>query len=124
MLCKFGHMGLGEDHFARLLSTVTGHSYTEAEMLKVGERIWTLERLYNPRRGFTAGDDTLPRRLLEEPAREGPTRGRVVELAPMLEESFQWYSSLEASASILCHIHSLGGEMKDYRKGADRYGRW
>lgn len=42
----------------------------------------------------------------------------------MLEEAFQWCSSLEASASIICHLHSLGGEVKDYRKGADSYGKW
>ncbi|MGI5836871.1 MAG: aldehyde ferredoxin oxidoreductase family protein [Chloroflexota bacterium] len=90
VLCKFGHMGLGEDHYARLLSTVTGHFYSEADMLKVGERIWNLERLYNLRRGFTARDDTLPRRLLEEPASVGPAKGRVVELAPMLEEYYRF----------------------------------
>jgi len=42
----------------------------------------------------------------------------------MLEEAFQWCSSLEASASIICHLHSLGGDVKDYRKGVERYGNW
>lgn len=90
VLCKFGHMGLGEDHYARLLSTVTGHIYSEADMLKVGERVWSLERLYNLRRGFTARDDTLPKRLLEEPASVGPAKGRVVDLEPMLEEYYRF----------------------------------
>lgn len=42
----------------------------------------------------------------------------------MLEEAFQWCSTLEASASIICHLRNLGGEIKDYRKGAERYGNW
>ncbi len=90
VMCKFGHMALAEDHYARLLSTVTGRRFSEGEMLRTGERIWTLERLYNLRRGFTAKDDTLPPRLLEEPAQVGPARGRVVELAPMLEEYYRF----------------------------------
>lgn len=42
----------------------------------------------------------------------------------MLEEAYQWCSSLEASAEIICHLRSLGGDVKDPRKGADRYGGW
>ena len=32
----------------------------------------------------TAADDTLPKRLLEEPAKTGPAQGRVNELSKML----------------------------------------
>ena len=88
--CKFGHMALGEEHYSRLLSSVTGRKYEEAEMLRVGERVWTLERLCNIRRGFGTKDDTLPPRLLHEPAPDGPARGRVVDLAPMLEEYYRF----------------------------------
>jgi aldehyde:ferredoxin oxidoreductase len=56
--------------------------------MKVGERVWNLERLYNLREGFTKADDTLPARLLEEPVAEGPSEGFTVKLAPMLEEYY------------------------------------
>ena len=54
----------------------------------VGERVWTLERLYNLREGFTQDDDTLPDRLLNEPVPEGPSKGFTVNLAPMLAEYY------------------------------------
>ncbi|HME27068.1 MAG TPA: aldehyde ferredoxin oxidoreductase family protein [Acetobacteraceae bacterium] len=50
----------------------------------VGERIWNLERQFNLAAGFTAADDTLPKRLLEEPAKTGPAKGKVNELHMML----------------------------------------
>jgi len=50
----------------------------------VGERIWNLERQFNLAAGITAADDTLPKRLLEEPAKTGPAKGLVNELPKML----------------------------------------
>jgi len=50
----------------------------------VGERIWNLERQFNLAAGFTAADDTLPKRLLEEAAKTGPAKGKVNELPKML----------------------------------------
>ena len=58
-------------------------------MLKAGERIWNLERMFNMKAGFTKEDDTLPKRLLEEPAPRRPAKGHVVELAKMLEEYYE-----------------------------------
>lgn len=39
--------------------------------------------------GFTAEDDTLPKRFLEEPMPEGPTKGHVCKLAEMLPEYYE-----------------------------------
>lgn len=55
----------------------------------VGERIWNLERLFNIREGFGRRDDTLPHRLLYEPLQDGPTKGQIVELEPMLNEYYR-----------------------------------
>ena len=55
----------------------------------VGERIWNLERDFNNAVGFTAKDDTLPPRLLTEPAKTGPAKGKVNELGKMLPEYYQ-----------------------------------
>jgi len=59
------------------------------EVLKVGERIWNLERQFNLAAGFTAKDDTLPPRLLNEPATTGPMKGMVAKLDQMLPEYYQ-----------------------------------
>jgi aldehyde:ferredoxin oxidoreductase len=86
--CKFTNLAVAEEFFARTLSAVTGQHFTADDLMMVGERVWTLERLYNLREGFTKEDDTLPERLLNEPVSEGPSKGFTVKLAPMLEEYY------------------------------------
>ena len=61
--CKFANIAVADEYFARALSALTGITYPSGEMLRAGERIWTLERLYNLREGFTRADDTLLPRL-------------------------------------------------------------
>jgi aldehyde:ferredoxin oxidoreductase len=89
VICKFVHMGVAEEYFARVLSAVTGETYNTGELVTLGERVWNLERLYNNREGFTRAEDTLPPRLLNEPVAEGPSKGWVSHLEPMLEEYYR-----------------------------------
>jgi aldehyde:ferredoxin oxidoreductase len=55
----------------------------------MGERIWNMERQFNIAAGFGAKDDTLPPRLLNEPAKTGPAKGLVNGLAKMLPEYYE-----------------------------------
>ncbi len=89
-LCKFAGFALSVEHLARMLSAVTGMSFTAQNLHLIGERIWNLERLYNLREGFTHKDDTLPSRFLKEPLTDGPSKGRTVELKSMLEEYYRF----------------------------------
>src|SRR5512138_1632913 len=89
VLCKFTNMGVADEYFARVLSAVTGVQYATGDMVKVGERVWNLEKLYNLREGFTRKDDTLPPRLLNEAPVDGPSQGWVVQLEPMLKEYYR-----------------------------------
>lgn len=57
--------------------------------LKTGERIFTLERMFNVKAGFSAKDDTLPKRMTEEPLPSGPGKGYVVKLNEMLPEYYK-----------------------------------
>ena len=66
--CKFVNIAVAEEYLARALTSLTGISYSTGELIRAGERIWNLERLYNLREGFSRADDTLPPRLLDEPA--------------------------------------------------------
>jgi aldehyde:ferredoxin oxidoreductase len=86
--CKFAAFAIGDEYFARLLSAVLGEDVGAEDLLRVGERIWTLEKLFNLRAGFARGDDSLPPRLLSEPVAEGPAKGHVVDLPPMLDEYY------------------------------------
>jgi aldehyde:ferredoxin oxidoreductase len=89
VICKFTNMGVADEYFARTLSAVTGIPYSTGDMIKAGERVWNLERLYNNREGFTNKDDTLPPRLLTEAPIGGPSKGWVSHLAPMLTEYYR-----------------------------------
>ncbi|PZP55741.1 MAG: aldehyde ferredoxin oxidoreductase [Azospira oryzae] len=55
----------------------------------LGERIWNLEREFNLKAGFSAKDDTLPPRLLKEPAKTGPQKGEVCHLDVMLPKYYE-----------------------------------
>lgn len=89
VVCKFTNMGVADEYFARTLSAVTGLPYATGDMIHAGERVWNLERLYNLREGFTKADDTLPPRLLTEAPTDGPSKGWVVQLEPMLAEYYR-----------------------------------
>ncbi|MBN1333686.1 MAG: aldehyde ferredoxin oxidoreductase, partial [Synergistales bacterium] len=55
-----------------------------------GERIWNLERLFNLREGLNPEkEDTLPKRLLNEPIPSGPSEGKVSRLKEMLPEYYK-----------------------------------
>ncbi len=70
--------------YHRTLSYVTGIHYNRRALLRVGERVFNLERLFNMREGLTSKDDSLPLRFIGEPFREGPIAGKVVPLTRML----------------------------------------
>ncbi len=87
-VCKFVNIAVAEEYLARALTSLTGIDYPTGALIRAGERIYNLERLYNIREGFTRADDTLPPRLLEEPA-TGASAGEVTHLAPMLDEYYR-----------------------------------
>jgi aldehyde:ferredoxin oxidoreductase len=53
--------------FEKWLTFITGRTYSSGHLQEIGERIFNLERVYNLREGLTGKDDTLPRRMLDEP---------------------------------------------------------
>ena len=77
------------DDFLPVLESATGAGYDKESLLRAGERIWNQERLFNERAGLTKDDDSLPERMLKEPMPEGPAKGHVVELGPMLSEYYE-----------------------------------
>ncbi|HHW91112.1 MAG TPA: aldehyde ferredoxin oxidoreductase family protein [Firmicutes bacterium] len=87
-ICLFTSFALGLPDLAGMLRAAVGWGCTDEEILRIGERIWNLERLFNIRAGFTKADDTLPPRLLEEPLPSGPARGKVNQLEVMLKEYY------------------------------------
>ena len=84
-LCLFvGFAGGGLETFVPITAAATGIPYTLDDFVKIGERTWNLERLWNQRAGLGRADDTLPKRLLEEGHKDGPAKGVTVDLDTML----------------------------------------
>jgi len=93
VVCKFIGYALGFEFQARFLSTILNKEISITDLLEIGERIYTLERLFNIREGFSKEDDTLPSRFLENPLENGPSKGKVVPLDQLLREYYavrQW----------------------------------
>ncbi len=88
-LCLFSSFALGADEYGALAAAATGWDIDGNEVLKIGERIWNLERLFNLRDGFSKADDTLPERLLKEPMPDGPNKGAVHRLGELLPEYYK-----------------------------------
>ncbi len=88
-VCKFATFAESLDTFAAQFSAITGMEADAGYLLKVGERVWNLERYYNNLNGFREGSDYLPKRLTKEPATGPGSTGNVCELDEMLEEYYQ-----------------------------------
>jgi len=90
VICFFAMLGMRLKEVYQMLVPCTGFEYGGFEgLMELGARIITLCRLFNVREGFTRKDDTLPGRFLEEPMPEGPAKGMVVHLEPMLEAYYE-----------------------------------
>jgi aldehyde:ferredoxin oxidoreductase len=82
-------LGVAPVGILEYLNAATGADYTLNELMEAGQRIINAERMFLVRAGFTRKDDSLPKRLTEEPAPTGPAKGMVCHLEEMLEEYYQ-----------------------------------
>ncbi|ABB14938.1 aldehyde ferredoxin oxidoreductase family protein [Carboxydothermus hydrogenoformans] len=88
-LCLFTSFALNADDYRELFNYIVGENYTTEDILTAGERIWNLERVFNLKAGIDAKEDTLPKRLLEEPVPDGPSKGHKHRLAELLPEYYK-----------------------------------
>ncbi len=70
-----------------LFNAVTGWDLTAEDLMTVGERGFTAQRLINLRDGYGAATDVLPKKMLNA-ATEGHRAGKVPPLAEMLEDYY------------------------------------
>lgn len=92
--CKYGTMWppiFYFDDYAELLPVLTGIKEfgSVKELRIIAERIVNLKRAYNARLGLDRKEDTLPDRMLKDPMPDGPAKGKVVDLNPMLDEYYR-----------------------------------
>jgi len=85
--CLFATFALGAADYGDLLTTTTGWDIKDSDVLLIGERIYNLERLIMGKLGVK-NEDTLPKRILEEPLPDGPSKGEIEDLGKMLPEYY------------------------------------
>jgi len=90
IVCEFLTYVYELPYLADALNAVTGWNITVKEFLRIGERIYNAERMFNVR-SFGDGKkyDTLPERFLKEPLPRGFSKGQTVHLERMLGEYYR-----------------------------------
>lgn len=88
-VCLFTTFGIGVPQFAKFCNAANGTSMSDEELLEAGDRIYNLERLFNLKAGIDPSQDTLPKRMLEEPLSDGPAKGEVCRLSQMLPDYYE-----------------------------------
>ncbi len=88
-VCIFTSFALNPIHYANMMSAITGVKMNSKELLKIGERIWNIEKLFNLGAGLSRKDDTLPPRLMNEPFTSGHSKGVKIDLDPLLDEYYK-----------------------------------
>ena len=89
-LCKFLFLGrIGPKSIAQWLSRITGWEIDQEELLKLGERLVNLKRMYNVKLGVSRKDDVLPPRLAAQARPDGRSAGQLPHLGKMLHEYYQ-----------------------------------
>lgn len=82
--CKFVFFAASLEEYAKAISAVTGEHHDVQSLLKIGEKIWNLERRLNEMNGFSKSDDDLPERFFEE---EGSSSTNI-KIPPINREEF------------------------------------
>jgi len=86
-----GSMSFSDSPTGEVMAAVTGRDFTP-ELLEIGTRIYTLERLILNREGIRRKDDLMPERITKEAVPSGPIAGRTLTeemYAVMLDEYYQ-----------------------------------
>lgn len=90
--CDFAQYGITKKTYLEMLSSAIGREYCLDDLMRLGERVWNMVRLFNIREGFGRKDDHLPPRFVKEPLPDGPAAGhRITEedMEVMLDEYYK-----------------------------------
>ncbi|HEY1102427.1 MAG TPA: aldehyde ferredoxin oxidoreductase family protein [Burkholderiaceae bacterium] len=88
-ICIFTSFAWTLADVAPQLQAACGEEFTMEHLNHIGERIWNMEKAFNLAAGLTKKDDSLPKRLLTEPAQTGASKGSVNRLDIMLPQYYK-----------------------------------
>ncbi|UCG01515.1 MAG: aldehyde ferredoxin oxidoreductase family protein [Candidatus Heimdallarchaeota archaeon] len=82
------------DEFSKLIYLTSGMDLKKPQLMEIGERIATIERLFNIREGFSRKDDNLPERFFKEPTPLGfpIVRGKQIDRGKFQDMLEEYYS--------------------------------
>ena len=107
IMCMFTvDLGISVELYARCASLPTGMDITAADVYTIGERINTLERLFNIEEGFTRADDALPARFAAKAAPSDPGE-HMLDVADVLDEYYserQWDAAGKPRPELLTRL--------------------
>jgi aldehyde:ferredoxin oxidoreductase len=72
-----GAVGFSDEPKGDIMKAATGYDFMP-ELMEIGERIYSLERVILNREGVRRRDDLLPERFTKEKLPDGPTKGRIL----------------------------------------------
>ena len=87
--CLFTSFAMGAQEYTDLLNAATGTNWTVEQVLEIGDRIYNIERMFNKAAGMKPEDDRLPKRLLNDPIVNGPSKGMVSQLPLTLPQYYE-----------------------------------
>lgn len=82
-LCKFSRGFYLIAKLPEVIEAITGLKFTEAELLKIGERIHNMKGNFNAREGVLRKDWLLPPRITEDPIPDGVSKGHRISVDEM-----------------------------------------
>jgi aldehyde:ferredoxin oxidoreductase len=89
-MCMFSSYVCDISDYRGLLDAAVGVEYkTDDDLLRAGECIWNLERVFNNKAGFTKADDTLPDRFKTEAVKDDLDYEHVWPERELIEEYYK-----------------------------------
>lgn len=71
--------GISKRKMTDMLTAITGIEWDADKFMETGERVFTLEKMFNLREGFTREDDLLPERFFADAFTAGPKKGAMLD---------------------------------------------
>jgi aldehyde:ferredoxin oxidoreductase len=90
VFCPFSIFALNEEMCSALLLSAADIEISPFGLLKIGERIWNLERVYNLKAGFTQKDDTIPARFFNDSRKDEGSVIPKLEFETALQEYYHY----------------------------------
>ncbi len=87
-MCLFTSFAIGADEYTQLFNAIVGDDLTTEQIMQAGERIWNIERQFNLDAGIDPGQDKLPKRIINDPIPEGPSKGQSSKLGEILGQYY------------------------------------